>query len=409
MGNSTDLTGTVQEILGEVQGDWTAFVRWATREVLASAMASEVAGFCGALHRPDADAGYYRAGSAPGSFRLGGRREAIKRPRVRARNEDGSSEEVHLAMYALARDPAALHRHIVELLMTGTSTRDVGRIESTGQTSKSKASRLWQQASAEFLDAFRSRPIDRDDWLVLMLDGVYFSKDITAVVALGIAADGTKHLLDFAIGSSENREVAAEAVRRLVQRGFRPMGGHRLLSVLDGSDALARAVSEAWPDAVLQRCLVHKERNLRARLSRKDWGELAARMKRLRQVEGPASGREALADLRRFVASRNAAALATLDEAGQTLIAVHGLNVSARLHVSLLSTNVIENGIRNIRAKTRRVSRWRPETNQAARWIAYALDAAQQGFRRIHGYSDLATLERALRTASEPDYEEAAD
>jgi hypothetical protein len=116
-----------------------------------------------------------------------------------------------------------------------------------------------------------------------------------------------------------------------------------------------------------------------------------------------------LTDLRRFVASRNAAALASFDEAGRTLIAVHGLNVSARLHVSLLSTNVIENPIRNVSAKTRRVSHWHPKTNQAARWIAYALDAAQKGFRRIHGYRDLPSLERALQTGSEQDHEQAAD
>jgi transposase-like protein len=335
-----------------------------------------VAEFCGALHRPDAEASCYRAGSAPGFFRVEGRRERIKRPRVRQRQADGSSAEQHLATYALAHDPATLQRHIVELLMSGTSTRDVGRIGTTGGMSRSHASRFWQEASAEFLDAFRSRPIDRDDWLVLMLDGVHFSKDITAVVAMGICLDGTKHLLDFAIGSSENREVAAEVVRRLVARGFRPMEDHRLLSVLDGSDALAGAVQEAWPDAVMQRCLVHKERNLRARLSRKDWGELAARMKRLREVEGEAAGHEALGDLRRFVDSRNAAALESLDEAGLALIALHCLKMSSRLHVSLLSTNAMENPIRNIRGKTRRVSRWRPETNQAARWIAYALDMA---------------------------------
>lgn len=396
MGKVTDGQASAQDLIGEVRDGWAGFVREATRTALASAFAKEVAEFCGALYRPDGEGAYYRAGSAPGSCRIEGRRETIKRPRVRKLGRDGSSSEVRLAMYDLARDPAALHQHIVELLCSGTPTRALSRISTTDGTSKSKASRLWREAGAEFLESFRSRAIDRDDWLVVMLDGVYFSKDLTAIVALGIAADGTKHMLDFAIGSSENGVVAREVVRRLVRRGFGPMDGHRLLAVLDGSEALEQAVLKEWPKTVLQRCLIHKERNLRGVLSRRDWGELSALMKRLRKAQGEDAGREALRDLRRFLVERSEVAVASLDEAGESLIAVHLLNVSALLHVTLLSTNVIENSIRNVRAKTRRVARWRPETNQASRWVAYALDGAQQGFRRIRDYRKLATLERAL-------------
>ena len=119
---------------------------------------------------------------------------------------------------------------------------------------------------------------------MLLLDGIRLSKDETAIVAAGITAEGEKCVLDFELGSSENAEVCRGLLRRLDKRGFTCK--RRLLAVLDGSDALKLALKEFFPDAVVQRCLVHKERNLRAKLSKKHWGELARLFKRLRSVQG---------------------------------------------------------------------------------------------------------------------------
>ena len=83
-----------------------------------------------------------------------------------------------------------------------------------------------------------------------MLDGVALEKDLVAVAALGVAADGTKVVLDFELGASESTEVAKALLKRLSKRGFSPMEGCRLLSVLDGSDALRSAVSSFYPDTV---------------------------------------------------------------------------------------------------------------------------------------------------------------
>ena len=97
------------------------------------------------------------------------------------------------------------------------------------------------------------------------------------------------------------------------------------MCVEDGSKALRTAVQAYWPNAEIQRCLVHKERNLRGYL--RHWGKLARLMKRMRQVEGAEAGREALADLDRFLETKNAAALESLREAGESLITLHKLNV----------------------------------------------------------------------------------
>ena len=211
----------------------------------------------------------------------------------------------------------------------------------------------------------------------------------------GICATGEKMLLDFELGASENQAVAESLLVRLIARGFTP-ATRRLFAVTDGSKALKNAIQKHFADVVIQRCLVHKERNLRGYLSRKHHGELAHLFKRLRQAQGAEAGEEALKAIKAFLATKNKQAQECLEEAGDELIALHRLGVPATLHTSLLSTNCIENPMRNTRAKTRRVTRWRGETTQPSRWLAYALLEAEKGFRRIRGHGDLKALREAL-------------
>lgn len=97
-----------------------------------------------------------------------------------------------------------------------------------------------------------------------------------------------------------------------------------------------------------------------------------------------------------FLKPLNAEALKSLEEAGDELIALQSLNIPNTLHRNLLSTNAIENSFRNTRRKLGRVTRFRAETDQATRWLAYALTEVQKGFRRISGYADLDQLMTAL-------------
>jgi putative transposase len=270
--------------------------------------------------------------------------------------------------------------------------------ESPG-VSKSSVSRLWAKAGAKLVDELRTRDIASQTWLALMLDGIVLSKDQTAVVALGITSDGKKHILDFELGSSENYEICRDLVGRLVARDFAPEG--KLLAVLDGSAALKKGVFQFFPDAIIQRCLIHKERNIQGRLSRRHWAENVRLFKRLREAQGEQAAREVLAELENFLASKNAAALASLQEAGDELIALHMLEVPSTLNRSLLSTNIIENSFRNTRRKIGRVTRFRAETDQAARWLAYALFTAEKGFNRIAGWKDLGHLVAALQRDTE--------
>ena len=355
----------------------------------------EVAALCGPSHYPPPGAAYRRAGSERGTCHAGGRCEAILRPRVRKQGGDGTETEHRLASYAAMRRPGNKAAAVVTALGAGMSTRSQ-EWASEGVMSKSAASRHWIEATAAKITELRERDLRKMVFFGLMLDGVFLGDGAVGVIALGLLRTGEKVLLDFEVGASENAAVCTALVARWQQRGFGPPAGSRLFAVLDGAAALQTAVLALWPTALIQRCVVPKERNLFGDLREGDHAEAARLWRRLRLAQGAVAGREALAALQAFLHPLNAAAATSLAEAGDQLITLHQLNVPATLHVSLLSTNAIENVMRNYRAQTAKLSRWRLETNQVSRWTATALLHVERGFHRIKGHADLPQLLAAL-------------
>jgi len=383
----------------EIAKEFEEFLLGAARHAVCQVLGMEVANLCGPKYNPDGN-GNRRGGSAKGQFIFRDTRVEIDRPRVR-REKGGKEEEVRLRTYEAANEGGALKEAMMWAFRAGASSRDMNYVyPDTGQASKSEVSRLWQKKGAEYLEKLRSRDLSEDDFLVLMMDGIQLSKEVTAVVAMGITTDGRKIILDFQIGSTENTEVCKDLLARIRERGFDPK--RRLLAVLDGGKALKKSVLANWPEAAIQRCLVHKERNVKAYLSYKHYAELSRLFKKLRKAQGPEAGREALRKLKEFVGSVNAAALESLKEAGDDLIALHLLDVPSTLNKSLLSTNPIENPFKNVRRKTDRVGRWNPKTGMASKWLASALLYAESGFHRIKNYKHLGKLADALERPVKP-------
>ncbi len=378
----------------EAKRIFKAGLRSIARDVVLEAIAEEVTLLCGPKHAPASVAACRRAGSCDGKAWFEGEWLAIKRPRVRRRVGPGEEEEVRLESYGWLKDPAEFRERVLVALGAGVSARGQRCISGAG---RSATSRIWAEAGAKVLERFRGRDVAGEEWACLMLDGVWLCDGLVAVVALGVTMGGRKEFLDFEFGAEENLETASALVARLVRRGFGPAVGCRLLTVLDGSEALRKAVLRHFPDAVTQRCLVHKERNVQAHLSRKHWKELSRRFRRLRLAEGEAAAKEALGELERFLQPLNRAALASLMEGGEDLTAFHRLNVPATLNASFLSTNFIENGFNNVRRKIGRVKRWRKETEQPERWMALALTEAEKGFRRVRNAGDMPRLREALK------------
>ena len=370
------------------------YLRSAVRATLWELMQEEVGMLCGASHRPELDAIYRRAGSDDGVMYFNGGKEAIKRPRVRARDVVGVEREVRLKTYEQARQQKNIEEEVMAMVEEGVSARGTGRLNG-GAMSASEVSRRWALHSAQRLEELRSRDMTAETYFGLMIDGVFLTRELVVIVALGITQDGRKRMLDFSVGSTESYEVVHDLLARLTGRGFKAEG--RLLAVLDGAKALHKGVKEFWPDAVIQDCVVHKERNLHGYLRKGDHGECSRLIKRMRLAQGPDAAREGLAALRKYLKGRNAAALASLEESGERLIALQLLDVPATLNISLQTTNLIENAIHNYRRQTRRVTKWSVKGNQVERWSATALLWVERGFRKIKGHEDLPHLHAALK------------
>jgi putative transposase len=383
--------------LGET---FEAFMRTAARTAFMNVLCDEVAKLCGPAYHPFPDAACERAGSAPGRYFLGTEEESIRRPRVRK-----NGEEVRLKAYETAQDRGALQESMLRAFMAGLPSREQKRIfKNTSCNSRSEVSRLWQQEGLKCIQALRERDLAAEDYVVLMLDGIGLGDDLCAIVALGITEKGEKHILDFQIGASENAEASSDLLTRLVNRGFKPR--RRLLAVTDGSKALRKAIRSRWPGTIVQRCLIHKARNIKGYMSRRHHGEIDRLFARLRKAEGTKAAEEARNDLHRFLKGKSAAALASLKEAWDELIAVHRLGAPSTLNGTLLNTNCIENPFRNVRAKTRRVTRWRGETQMPSKWLAYALLEAERGFRRINHYTEMGKLVTCIEDFVPPPPEE---
>jgi len=384
----------------EVGECFNNFITGVVRQVIMQTMQSEVGALCGEAYDRESAANYERGGSAPGWVYIGNKREKVNRPRVRRRTEQGVYKEEKLHSYEAAKDGSEVKRQILAAMVEGVSCRGHERMTGKGNgASKSQISRQWKEKGLEYIDELRSRPLGEHPLAVLMLDGVYLSEGITAVVALGIKTDGTKMMLDFEVGSSENTSVCNALTARLAKRGCRP-AGKRFLAVLDGSEALRNGVRSQWPEALIQTCLVHVSRNIRHRMSKKYHGEIERLFNKLRVSCNLETAIERLNEIEEFVAKHSSEGAKTLKNARDEMLTLFRLNVPDSLNKSLLSTNCIENGINNIRRCTKNAKRWRSDTNMVERWIAFAQLEVEKGFNRIQGYLYLNNLIEALNRAA---------
>ena len=374
-------------------------IRTMVRQGILDIIAQEVTDLCGESHLPD-NGIYRRGGTEPVTIKTSSGKEPIAKRRVRMTREDGSECEVRLNTYAEIRRSKGIFDEILEGMTHGASSSGVGKM--TG-TSKGTVAKAWKARSNELLAAFRVRDLTGIDVLAVYVDGIFLGKERCVVVAMAIDTAGYKHLLDFEEGSSESAEVVMALFAKLKARGLDAGVARRLLVTRDGSDAIAKALRHFWPDGVQQECLVHVEHGLCAKLSYKHQGEAVMKMNRLRAVEGAEAGEEAFEELLKFVRGKNLAAAESLDARKDGILAFHRLNVPSTLNVTFLSTNNIENVMRNARQVVGRVSKWNDKTDQVARWMGVALLRAQEGFRRIRGHKEVGALATALERAGSAD------
>lgn len=343
----------------------------------------------------------YRHGVEASSLPLGGRRVRVERPRART---IGGQEAALPSWQALAASDQ-LGELAVSRMLAGVSTRryaagglepvGAGVTERASGTSRSAVSRRFCALTEQRLAALLARPVPAGI-RVLFIDGVSFGEQ-TMVGAIGVDLDGHKHLLGIAEGATENTSVVTALVAGLVERGL--SADHGLLVVIDGAKALRRAIRDCFGDrAVVQRCQVHKLRNVTEKLPERE--RAFAKRKLLEAWRDPDPDR-AVRSLKAFAATldkTHPGAASSLREGLEETVAITrlGLVCSDALWRTLRSTNPIEQGFSGCRSGHRNVKRWR-DGRQAMRWCAAGLEQTAKGWRRVRGYRSMTLLDAALR------------
>jgi putative transposase len=351
---------------------------------------------CGPRYVHESDRPASRAGTTQSEVVLGGRKVRIQRPRVRT-----AAGEVALPTFQTMAATDPLDRRVVEQMLVGVATRQYARsleplgleMKSRG-TSKSAVSRRFVARTTAQLAAWQSAPLDALDLVALLIDGVHVG-DHCLIVALGIAADGQKHALGLWDGSTENATVCQGLLANLQSRGLRT--DRSLLVILDGSKALRKAVRATFGDAALvQRCQVHKTRNILEYLNDRQRPWARAILRRAYQSPDMKTAQRLLLDLARRLETEYPSAAESVREGLDETLTVLTLNLSVRLRRSLATTNAAESLISRTRHVKRNVKRWRGG-QMMLRWVAAGVLEAVKGFRRLKGYADMPTLVAALR------------
>jgi putative transposase len=345
---------------------------------------------CGPKGRPDPGRVATRYGYDDGSVVLGGRRVAVRKPRVRSI----AGEELVLPTYQRFNEEDPLSRRVLEQMILGVSTRNYGRsLEAVEEPLKETATRKSSVSRTQAqLEAFLARPLGGKDFPVLMLDGKGFGEH-TLVIALGIDAEGRKEVLGVAEGSTENEAVCRRLLADLLDRGLSVERAR--LFVIDGGKGLRKAIRNVFGNwAVVHRCHLHKIRNVVDHLpeGKRTWAKAA--MRKAYASDTPELAKRRLLDLARSLAP-HPGAVASLREGLEESLTLLALGVRGALARTLVSTNPIENLMGTLQRVSRNVKRWQ-HGGMALRWAATGLLEAQKTFRRVKGFRDLPGLLWAL-------------
>lgn len=373
--------------------------------VMQTMFEAEITAVAGAKgkHNPERDA--VRHGTGKGSVTLGGRRVEVTRPR--ARTVDG--HEVPLDTYAQFAADDLLGQVVLERMLAGVATRRHARIAepvgkdilaSASSTGRSAVSRRFVKQTETALAELLARDLTEHDIKVLLIDGEHLA-DRCVVVALAITADGSKLPVGLWEGATENKTVVTALLADLVSRGLNAEDG--LLVVLDGAKALSAAVKAVFgAKAAVQRCTLHKRRNLADHLPEKEKAWADAKLVKAFNHPDPEQGLRNAKHLAGLLEQGYPGAAASLREGLEEMFTVSRLGIDGRLAKTLTTSNPVDSMISIARTTNRNVTNWR-DGHMVLRWTAAGMLNAERSFRRVKGYKQMPQLVAALHRHAHPE------
>ena len=315
-------------------------------------------------------------------------------PRARLTTSGGGTAEwKSQALRAYQRRTLAADALIASSYLAGTNTRRVRRALAAlfgGTVGKDTVSRTWRKVKSDW-DAWNTRSLAEEPIVRLILDGTVVrvrldrkATSISLLVVLGVRADGQKVLLAIKSMGGESAEAWRTVLDDLIKRGLR----RPEFLIVDGAPGLDKAIASVWDGVPVQRCTVHKLRNLVAHAPERLHDEITADYNDMIYATTP----EEIAVRRKaFIRKwrlKHRAVIDSLDEAGDRLFTFARLPPSQWR--SLRTTNAIERLHEEFkrRIKTQTVL---PSADTAAMLFWALLASGQINMRKVDGWQTIAT------------------
>jgi len=384
-----DIVGLLQEGVGNL-------LRHAGPELMHLVMDEEVKSLAGERHQQHEQRRAHRWGKEDGYCVVDGQKVPIQRTRLRS----GDNREQRLESYELFQRDGPLQQGVWDKMMRGLSTRNYGAVVKDFQSAygieKSAVSENFIEASREKVKQLMERPLGELRLCAVLIDGTPF-KDRQMIAALGIGCDGRKTVLGIREGATENTAVVSSLLSDLAERGL-DFSTPRLY-VLDGGKALHAGVRRhAGEAAFIQRCQVHKKRNVVDHLPDEHKADVKRKLQNAYSMADYADAKRALDRLHRELMDLNPSAARSLEEGMEETLTVHKLHVPDQLRRTLCCTNVIESAFSIVETVCRNVKRWRTG-DHIERWVGSGLLVAERQFRRVIGHRQIPLLLSSMANA----------
>jgi len=384
------------DIIGMLQRGVGNLLREAGLALMQTVMEEEVRQLAGERHQQHEGRRAHRWGKEKGYCVVDGQKVPIRRTRLRTADK----REQRLGSYELFQRSGPMQLGVWDKMMRGVSTRNYTAVVKDFQDAygieKSAVSQNFIEASREKVKELMERPLGQLRLCAIVIDGTPF-KDRHMIVALGIGCDGRKTVLGLREGATENTAVVSSLLNELVERGV-DFSTPRLY-ILDGGKALAAAVRKhAGEAAFIQRCQVHKKRNVVDHLPEQHRPDVKRKLQNAYAMTEYTDAKRALERLHRELMDLNPSAARSLEEGLEETLTVHKLRLPDQLRRTMCCTNVIESAFSIVETVCRNVKRWRPG-DQIERWVGSGLLVAERQFRKVIGHRQIPALVSSMANA----------
>lgn len=386
----------LKEVVDLIQRGLMNLAMTAFTQVAEQTMDCEVTALVGPKNQAQPGRVNVRWGSEPGYCVVGGQKIPLQRPRVR----DTRQREVPLGSYELMQRASLMEESVWQKMMRGLTTRGYSQViqelEEAYGIKKSTISEHFIEASRQRLDKLLARSLKEYAVCAMMIDGTPFDGQ-QMITVLGLTVHGQKLVLGLRQGATENTTVVKQLLEDLRERGI-DFEVPRLY-ILDGGKALQAGVRHAaGKTAIIQRCQVHKIRNVVDHLPEEHQSHVRQKMHSAYAMREYSEAKRVLDSLLRELMDLNPSAARSLEEGLEETLAIHRLRVPPMLRTSLASTNMIESAFSIVETVCRNVKRWYGG-DQYLRWVGSGLLWAESRWNRVQGYREIPLLVKELELA----------